>query len=405
MTISARTVAKVILTAAAVVAGLYLLWLIRAVIGLVFMAIFLAVALGPAVDFFERRLQIGRALAIVATYLSLILVVVTLIGLLVVPPIVEQTAKFVENVPEYVADLRDNERVRDFDEQYDITPKLEEEAAKLPARFGDAASTLQSIVLGFFNAVITIVTVLVLTFFLLLDGRRVFEWVVRELGPSRGPRARAIAEDVYRSVGGYVIGNLTISLIAGLTTYLVLTLLGVPFAVPLAVLMAFLDLIPLVGASIAGFAIAIVAALGADFPADLIIWAVFFVDLPADREQRAPAADLPAHGRAPSAARDRRDPGRREPARDRRRAAGDPDRGRAPDRRQGLVGGRRSGTGAGGDRPRWRCPRGPSRGPGRRRPRHAATTQDPSHRAAWRTKGGYAGAPTGRRPARAAVAS
>jgi predicted PurR-regulated permease PerM len=269
-------VAKVILTAIGVVAGLYLLWLIRSVIGTVFVAVFLAVALGPAVDFFERRLKVKRGIAILVTYLSLALIVVG-IGALVVPPIVEQSAKFVENVPEYVADLRENATIRKYDHKYDITHKLEEQAAKLPARFGDAASTLQSLFAGIFTAVITIVTVLVMTFFLLLDGRRLFEAIVRELGPLRGPRVRAVAEDVYRSVGGYVVGNLSISLIAGVSTYLVLTLLGVPFAVPLAVLMAFLDLIPLVGASIAGFVIAVVAGLGGDFPADLIVWIVFFV--------------------------------------------------------------------------------------------------------------------------------
>jgi predicted PurR-regulated permease PerM len=274
--ISARSVAKTILTAIGVVAGLYLLWLIRGVIGVVFMAVFLAVALGPAVDWFERRVGARRSMAILLTYLSLLLTVAA-IGFLVVPPIVEQTTKFVENVPEYAAQIRDNSTVRRLDKKYDATHRLEQEAAKLPARFGDAASTLQSIVLGVFNAVITIVTVLVLTFFLLLDGRRVFEWMIRELGPIRGPRARAIADDVYRSVGGYVVGNLAISAIAGITTYLVLTVLAVPFAVPLAVLMAFLDLVPLVGASIAGLIIAIVAGLGGNFPADLIVWVVFFV--------------------------------------------------------------------------------------------------------------------------------
>jgi predicted PurR-regulated permease PerM len=263
-------------TAIAVAAALYLLWVIRSVIGVVLIAVFLAIALGPAVDFYQRRLKLRRGLAIIATYLSVLLCVVA-VGLLVIPPIVEQTAKFVENVPEYIAELRGNPTIRKYDQKYDITHKLEQEASKLPARFGDAASTLQSIVAGLFSAVLTIVTVLVMSFFLLLDGRRAFEWAIRELGPLRGPRMRSIADDVYRSVGGYVVGNLMISVIAGATTYLVLTLLGVPFAVPLAVLMAFLDLIPLVGASIAGFLIAIAAALGGDFPADAIIWIVFFI--------------------------------------------------------------------------------------------------------------------------------
>jgi predicted PurR-regulated permease PerM len=274
--ISARTVAKVLLTATAVFAALYVLWLIRGVILILFMSVFLAVALGPAVDFFQRRLRVRRMAAIVFTYLSLLLVA-TVIGFLVVPPIVEQTAKFVENFPEYVADLRDNATIRDFDEKYDITPKLEEEAAKLPERFGDAAGVLQSIVIGVVSAVFTIVTVLVLAFFLLLDGKRLFEWAIGELGPVRGPRVREIAEDVYRSVGGYVIGAVTIALIAGAATYVMLTILGIPFAVPLAVVAACFSLIPLVGATIAGVIIAVVAALGADFPTDLIAWCVFFV--------------------------------------------------------------------------------------------------------------------------------
>ena len=276
MAISARTVAKVILTAVGVVAGLYLLWLIRAVILMVLVAVFLAVALGPAVDFFQRRLRLKRVLAIGITYLCLLLAI-TLIGFLVLPPIVEQTAKFVENVPEYVADLRDNGTIREFDQEYGITQELEEQSATLPDRFGDAASTLQSIFVGVISAVFTIVTVLVLAFFLLLDGRRVFDWVIRQLGQTRGARWHAVGEDIYRSVGGYVVGAMTISLIAGATTYLVLTILGVPFAVPLAVLAAFFSLIPLVGASIAGAIIAVVAALGGDFPQDLIIWVVYFV--------------------------------------------------------------------------------------------------------------------------------
>jgi predicted PurR-regulated permease PerM len=274
--ISARTVAKVLLTAAAVLGGLYLLWLIRGVILILFMAVFLAVALGPAVDFYQRRLRLRRVAAIALTYLNLLLVA-TVIGLLVIPPIVEQSAKFIQNVPEYVQTIGDNRTIQDFDHKYNVTPKLEDEAAKLPERFGDAAGVLQSIVIGVVSAVFTIVTVLVLSFFLLLDGRRLFEWAVRELGPVRGPRVREIANDVYRSVGGYVVGAVSISLIAGAATYIMLTILAVPFAVPLAVLAAFFSLIPLVGATIAGVIIGIVAALGGNFPTDVIAWTVFFI--------------------------------------------------------------------------------------------------------------------------------
>jgi predicted PurR-regulated permease PerM len=272
--VSARVVAKVVLVAAGVAAGLYLLYRIRSVIGLVFISVFMAVALGRAVDLFER-LGLKRGLAILATYLGLLLAVF-LIGLLIVPPIVNETDKFVKDVPGYVQDLRKNKTIRDYDEKYHVTQKLEEGANKLPSRLGDALGALQSVTVGVFSALVQLITVLVMTFFMLLDGKRALAWAFGELGPTRGPRARKIADDVYRSVGGYVAGNLLISLIAGVTTWIVLTILGVPFAVPLAVLMAFLDLIPLVGATIAGIVIGVVAAIH-NFPGDLIVWVIWLI--------------------------------------------------------------------------------------------------------------------------------
>ena len=262
------------LVAAAVVALLYLLYMIRSVVALVFIAIFIAVALGRPVDFVEG-LGLKRWLAILATYLAMLGAVVV-VGLLVVPPIVNETNKFVTNVPNYVDDLRESKTVRDYDRRYHVTAKLREGAEKLPSKLGDAVGALQTVTVGVFSAIVQLLTVLVMAFFLLLDGKRAIDWIFRELGPARGPRYRRIADDVYRSVGGYVVGNLLISVVAGVGTWIVLTILGVPFAVPLAVLMAFLDLIPLVGATIAGIVIGIVAAIH-NFPGDLIVWAVYLI--------------------------------------------------------------------------------------------------------------------------------
>jgi predicted PurR-regulated permease PerM len=99
---------------------------------------------------------------------------------------------------------------------------------------------------------------------------------VPEVRARAGPRYRAIAEDIYRSTAGYVAGALGLALIAGTTSYIVMVILGVPFAVPLAVLFAFLDLIPLVGATIGGVAIALVTVFN-DFPTDTIVWLIVFI--------------------------------------------------------------------------------------------------------------------------------
>jgi predicted PurR-regulated permease PerM len=272
--VSNRDVVRVLLVAISVVAGLYFLWLIRTVLGMLFIAVFLAVALGPAVEFFVRR-KVPRALAILLTYVALLASVFGL-GLLVVPPIVTGVNDFVKNVPGYVEDLRNSKTFRRYDDKYNITPKLKEQAQKLPTHLTDAVSGLRTVTVGIFGVIVQLVTVLVMTFFLLNDGKRMLRFFIREIGPERGERMQRIAEDVYTAVGGYVAGNVFISVIAGVTAWLMMTILGIPFAVPLAVAVAFLDLIPLVGSTIAGAIVAIVAAI-VGFPGKLIAWVVYVI--------------------------------------------------------------------------------------------------------------------------------
>jgi predicted PurR-regulated permease PerM len=219
---STRAILKVLLVTAATAAVLYWVYLVRTILEIVFIAIFLAVALGPAVDAFQRRGRMPRSLAILLVYLTILGAIVGL-GLLVVPPIVNGVNHFVDKVPTYVQDLRKNKTVRKYDNKYHVTEKLNEEAKKLPNRLGDAASALTSVTVGVFSTIFQLVTVLVLAFFFLLDGKRMIEWVLRQLGPERAERSRKVLDDVYDATSGYVIGNLIISVIAGTGTYVVLT--------------------------------------------------------------------------------------------------------------------------------------------------------------------------------------
>jgi len=272
--ISTRAIVRIVLTVAATVALLYVLYLVRSTLLLLFIAVFLAVAMGPGVDWFQRR-GIPRGLSILLVYLLLGMSVVG-VGLLVVPPIVTQVEQLSKDVPGYLDDLRENKTFRDYDDKYDITKKLNDQAKTLPTKLGDAAGALQSITVGVFSALVQLVSVLTMTFFLLLEGNRITGFLLRIRGPDKEEKYRKIATDIYRSTSGYVAGNLIISVLAGLTAYITMTILGVPFAVPLAVLMAFLDLIPLVGATIGGVAIGLVTAFH-DFPSDTIIWAIVFI--------------------------------------------------------------------------------------------------------------------------------
>jgi predicted PurR-regulated permease PerM len=272
--VSNRTVARIILVAVAIVGVLYFLYLIRGVLYLLFIAVFLAIALGPLVEWFVRR-KVPRGLSIVLVYLMLLLSVFG-IGLLVVPPIVSGVNKFVKDVPGYVDDLRKSKTFAKYDDKYHITRALEKQAKKLPSHLSDAVSGLRSVTVGIFGTIVQLVTILVMAFFLLKDGNRILGFAISQMGPERGARARRIADDVYSAVGGYVAGNIAISVIAGVLAYIMMRILGLPFAVPLAVLVALFDLIPLVGSTIAGAIVGIVAAV-VGFPGKLITWVVYLI--------------------------------------------------------------------------------------------------------------------------------
>jgi predicted PurR-regulated permease PerM len=271
---STRAIAKVFFTVLALSVVSYLVYQARDTVGLLFIALFLAVAMGPAVDALSRR-RVPRSLAILLVYIGIAGSIFG-VGLLVVPPIVTQVASLAKDIPGYLDDLRKNDQFRKYDEKYKITQKLEDQAKKLPSRLADAADALRAVTVGAFSAAVQLVTVLTITFFLLLDGGGLVDRAVRLLGEERARRVRPLLDDIYKAVAGYVAGNVIISLIAGLTTYVTLTALNVPFAVPLSVLMAFLDLIPLVGATIGGILIGLVTLFN-DFPTSTIIWLVVFI--------------------------------------------------------------------------------------------------------------------------------
>jgi predicted PurR-regulated permease PerM len=271
--LTTRQIARILFTVAAFSALLYLLVQVRGTLLLLGIAIFLAVALGPAVGFFARVFP--RAGAILLVYVLIFCVFGGVLAL-VVPPVINGASDLSRNIPTYIDDLRNNTTIRKFDNKYNVTSRLTQEAQKLPSKLGDAAGALQGIAAGAFNAAFQLLTVLTMTFFLLLDGKRIANFLIRRAAPDHRERLRGILERTYKSTSGYVAGALTITSINGMLTFIVLSILGVPFAVPLAVLMSFFGLIPLVGATIGGVIILIVT-LFTDFPSATIVYGVFLI--------------------------------------------------------------------------------------------------------------------------------
>jgi predicted PurR-regulated permease PerM len=275
--LSVRAIVRIVLVVVCVAIVLYLLWLLRKPISWLLIATFLAVALSPPVNRLNRRMKRGFAIAI--TYLGLLLVPILLIAL-IVPPLITEANDFADNVPRYADDVteyvQDNKRLREINEDYDITQKLEEEAGKLPSRLGGAAGTLRDIGFGIVNSLFAGLTILVMTAFLLGSGRQWTDAFINSRPPDQRMRLRRARDNMASAVGGYVAGALTIAVIAGIATYIVLLILGVPFRGPLAVIAGLFSLIPLVGATIAAVLIGVVT-LFEDFPTATIIWAIWAI--------------------------------------------------------------------------------------------------------------------------------
>jgi predicted PurR-regulated permease PerM len=272
-----RLVFQATLVVVAVVLALYLIYLLRRPIGWVLIAGFLAVALSGPVNWLSRRMRRGFAITIV--YLGLLAVPIVLAAV-IIPPIVTGIENLVDDAPGYVDDLRtfvnDNQTLRELDADYDITGKLQEEASKLPGRVGDAASLLSDIGLGLVNSIFALVTILVLTAFILGAWPSWRESAFNLMPSERSVRLRRVSERIANAVAGYVAGALLIATIAGTSSFIVMSILGVPFAAPLAVLAGFASLIPLIGATIAAVIIGIVT-LFSDFPTHTIIWTIWAI--------------------------------------------------------------------------------------------------------------------------------
>jgi predicted PurR-regulated permease PerM len=275
--VEARTVVNVLLIVLAFVILLEVIWLSRQVLTWVLVALFLALALNPAVQFFEQRgLRRGYAAG-----LTSILTLVALFGLfsLFVPTLVREANDFVQAVPDYVDDIsKGRGPLGDLAERYDVVERVRE-AVETGGASGvlGVSGTALAITTRILTTIVAIVTIVFMTFFMLLEGPRWVERFFALLPEGSQPRARRVGYKIYRTIGGYVTGNLLISVIAGIASTVVLLLTGVSFAVALGLLVAILDLVPLAGATLAAIIVTTVAFIDQGWIVGLIVLGFFIV--------------------------------------------------------------------------------------------------------------------------------
>jgi predicted PurR-regulated permease PerM len=239
-----RTIVRVIALVLVTFAAVDILAHVTRILIWVATSLFLAVALQPLVRLAERRMP--HALAVFAVFGGLLLIVVLFLALLIIP-IATQVDDLRAAAPSYINDLRHNETINNLNTRYHLVKKAEEAANAYPSKAFGALSALVS-------GIVATITVLFLTLFLMLELPTLAEGVLRFVPEGRAEQIRRIGGEINRNVAGYVLGNLIISTIAGIVIGLSLWILGVPYALALAVLMAVFDLVPLVGATIGALA-------------------------------------------------------------------------------------------------------------------------------------------------------
>jgi predicted PurR-regulated permease PerM len=272
----ARSVLAVLGIVVAFAIVLQVLWVTRDVIIWSLVAVFLAMALNPAVDFVQRRGVERRAVAVAIVFGGAILFIVALSATFV-PLLVSEVNDFAAAVPDYVDDLtRGRGRLGFLQREYQIVDRIREaiESSGVAGALG-LSTTAISVTKSVLTAVVAVVTIAFLTLFMLLEGPTWVERAYSLLPESSQPRWRKVGRDIYRTVGGYVTGNLLISVVAGIVSTVVLLVLGVPFAVALGLLVAILDLIPLAGATIAAIIVSTVGFL--DSITAGVVLVIFFI--------------------------------------------------------------------------------------------------------------------------------
>ena len=236
-------------------------------------AAFIAVSLDPVVRWMTKH-KVRRPVAVAAIFITF-LALLTLVAWLAMPPLLSQASRLTSDFPGYLDNLRHRSpSLAQLELRLNLKPTVDEFGATFIARAQKQAFGFGQRFLG---ALVSALLVIVLTIYFMLDLPRLRRSIVRLFPLRHRPRASHAVNVVVDKVGAYMIGNLLISLIAGITSFLALTVLKVPGALPLAVFVAVTDLIPLIGATLGAVVSCIVAVATTNLWPQVVLLLAFFL--------------------------------------------------------------------------------------------------------------------------------
>lgn len=255
-----RLIAWTIAALALAVVLVWLLYLVRDVLLWIYVSALFAIGLSPAVRLIERqrRFRLPRWLAILAVYL-VILAALTGVGFVVLPPLVRQARQFAADLP----------RLTEQAQQYLLARGIlsepitwREAIQQAPGKGTDVVGRVAGAVWGFFGGLVGVLTVLILTFYLLVEAEALFATLVRLVPLERRARVAALSRQITLKVSAWLGGQLLLAGVIGASAAIGLGLLGLPYFYVLALIAAIGELIPVVGPLLAAI------------PGILVAWSV-----------------------------------------------------------------------------------------------------------------------------------
>lgn len=275
--ISNRTIFRVLSGITVFVGLIYLAYLLRNQLVLIGTALFLALALDPAVEKIAKVMPKKHRGLATGVVLLLVIATIAFVVVSLLPPLVDQTQSLIDDLPDKVNQFRGSDN---------FLAKFVSDSNLLPDGAAFDRSQLGSRILGFgssfadvaktaLGSLVSLITVLVLTFFMIMEGPG---WLNTywKLIPSRTrAHQQRIAGQMHKVITGYVSGRLVMGLIAAVVAAIVMTIAGVPYAIPLALLVGLFDLMPLIGASLGAVVVVIAALIHSVRSA--VIMAIFFL--------------------------------------------------------------------------------------------------------------------------------
>jgi predicted PurR-regulated permease PerM len=274
VTISTRTIILSVAVALTAVLALVVAWAARTVLVELVLAIVLAMAMEPLVRFFERR-GLTRGAAVGVSFGAIAVALVAALYLLL-GPLVHETTRLVHDSPRLLDQLSHGRGHFGFlEEKFSIVERVQ--AAVQSGKIGAAAGPAWGVVSSSVQTVGQIVFVLFLALFVQVGGRQWYDSLTALIPEDGRARVRRTGSGIAEVVGGYVSGNLLISVIAGTVAAVTSYSASVPYPIALGMLVAITDLIPLVGATIGTFFVGAVALATQGWATAAIVVAVLIV--------------------------------------------------------------------------------------------------------------------------------